>query len=321
MGRYFVDAAIEKEHEVILFNRGRTNPDLYTDLKNIRGDRSQREDIKRLKELKFDAIVDTCGYFPDNLAMITEELKDQVGLYVFVSSCSVYDYNDRDSNKFDEDGTLVDLNIDKNDQGMETYGARKYLCEDVVIETFPKQHFVVRPGLIVGPHDPTYRFPYWVDRVAEGGVALAPGDPSAPLQFIDVRDLAEWMLLGVEKQLVGTYNAVSPHAQLTLGEFLQAVREEINLECEYQWLPEAFLKEHGVTCWSDLPLWVYQEIQGFLKVDSSKAMDAGLTYRPIHKTVRDTHEWSKWLYQEQYLDKVLTRDREAELIRAYRSTQ
>lgn len=317
LGRHFVEIAQQNGHTLTLFNRGKTNPDLFPETQKVIGDRTK--DLNKLSGKQFDAVVDTSGYFPKNLEYVTGELKDIVSKYVFVSSCSVFDYNDQNLECFDENGTLVNLEVDTDSDIPETYGARKYHCEEVVRKEFPNNHFVVRPGLIVGPYDPTYRFPYWADRISEGGEVLCPGDPEAPLQFIDARDLSKWILKGIEENISGTFNAVSPHNTLTLGEFLDIVKSEINPDVEFKWVSEKFLRDNDVSCWSQLPLWVYKEIDGFLKVNSNKAINKVLQFRPIADSINDTHVWSRASYKENFLEKVLSRDKEQLLLRGARS--
>ena len=311
LGKHFVELA-KIDHEVILFNRGKSNPNIHNELKCIKGDRYK--DIERINDSNFDAVVDTSGYFPKNLEYITGNLKNKCRTYLFVSSCSVFDMYDQPQDNITESGKLVDLNIDSETDKPETYGARKFLCEEMVRRNFEDNHFIVRPGLIVGPDDPTYRFPYWADRVSEGGIVLAPGESSAPLQFIDVRDLAAWMLIGLEKSLTGTFNTVSPYNELTLGPFLESVKKVINPDIKYEWVSEEFLRKKEIGCWSTLPLWVYKEIQAFFKVDSAKAIKAGLKFRPIEETIKDTHLWSKDIYKDLYLHKVLDREHERALL-------
>tara|TARA_R110000868_G_scaffold117600_11_gene312373 strand:+ start:34888 stop:35877 length:990 start_codon:yes stop_codon:yes gene_type:complete len=316
LGRHLVDAALKAGHSITLFNRQKTNPALFKNIKTQKGDRFELNDFEPLLHEKFDGVIDTCGYLPRNVLDVTRRLHKITKSYVFVSSCSVYDYNDRSAQKFDENGTLVDLNIDADKDLPETYGARKYLCEQAVRSTFVGEHIIVRPGLIVGPHDPTYRFPYWADRLSEGGEVLAPGQADAPLQFIDARDLATWILFALENRLVGTFNTVSPHNELTLGAFLDLAKAEINPSTKLCWVSEAVLREHGVNCWGELPLWVFKEIDGFLKVDSTKAINEGLKFRSISHSIRDTHEWSRTIYQEKYLSKVLSRAKEQKILAA-----
>jgi len=319
LGRHFVTQAREKGHEVVLFNRGNTNPDLFKELRTIKGDRFKDMDklTNEFEENYFDAIIDTNGYFPNNIDYITNSLRKITKTYLFVSTCSVFDLYHQAQERVTEEGNLVDLDIDPEDKTNTTYGARKYLCEQVIEKNFKDNYFIVRPGLIVGPYDPTYRFPYWADRVSEGGDVLAPGEKEAPVQFIDARDLSAFMLHGLERNLKGIYNTVSPYSSLTLGEFLETVKETINPKVNYKWVPESYLRDHEIGCWKTLPLWVYKEIQAFQKLDSQKAINAGLTFRDINETIKDTYLWSKDLYQEKYLHEVLSRKIECELLRNY----
>jgi 2'-hydroxyisoflavone reductase len=312
LGRHFVNAAVKREHQITLFNRGTTNPDLFKDIETVIGDRTG--DLTKIRERRFDCVFDTSGYFPTNVADVARFLEHQVNQYAFVSSCSVLDHSDQTILSFDENAKLVNLDIDINDTSWDTYGARKFLCEEEVRKAFPTNHFIVRPGLIVGPYDPTYRFPYWADRLSEGGIVLAPGDPDAPLQFIDARDLSDWILHGIETRICGTFNANSPHDRLTIGGFIQNVKSTINPGCEIKWISEAFLREQNVACWGQLPLWVYKEIQGFLKVNSDKAIAAGLKFRPVTESISDTHAWSKDIYKNEFINKTLSRKQEQQLL-------
>ncbi len=312
VGRHFVEIAIKCGHDVTLFNRGNTNLDLFPEVSKIKGDRLK--EIDKITD-NYDIVLDTSGYFPENLKYVTSHLKNKVGKYIFISSCSVYDHTNQDLESFTEsDGTLVNLNIDHTDDTPETYGARKYLCEQEVKKVFPGKHLILRPGLIVGPFDPTYRFPYWADRVSEGGDVLAPGEKDAPLQFIDVRDLVEWTLRVAEEDLTGTYNLTTPHQNLNLEKFLNLTVKTINPNAKLKWVSEKKLRDNDVTCWKMLPLWVYKEIQGFLKVDSSLAIKQGLTFRPIENTILETFKWSKDIYKAEFANEALSRSKEAKIL-------
>jgi len=313
LGRHTVTTAIRNGHDVTLFNRGKSNSDLFPDLKKITGDRSC--DIELLEGIKFDAVIDTSGYFPKNLKYITNTLKKNVEKYIFVSTCSVFNMTDQPSDKVDEQGKLVNLDVDVDKDDMATYGARKYLCEEVVREVFSDNFLIVRPGLIVGPYDPTYRFPYWADRISEGGEVLAPGDKNAPVQFIDARDLAEWMLVAIEKDIKGTFNTVSPYEGHTMASVLECIKNEINPGVKLKWVSEDILRANDVGCWKMLPLWVHSELISFQKLDSSRAISLGLKFRPLSETARDTHEWSRSLYKEKFLGEVLSREKESILLK------
>jgi 2'-hydroxyisoflavone reductase len=210
---------------------------------------------------------------------------------------------------------IVDLNIDLNDASMTTYGARKFLCEKAIGRHFEGRSTFIRPGLIVGPYDTTYRFPYWGDRIAEGGNILAPGKSDSPLQFIDVRDLSEWIAKLAQTRPLGAINAVGPgELDLTLGRFLETAVSILNPESKIEWVPEDFLRERNVGCWVYLPLWVYKEGQGFMTRSSARARKLGLKYRSYAETIRDTREWSKTSSIEKLKAVTLPRERERALL-------
>lgn len=174
----------------------------------------------------------------------------------------------------------------------ETYGPLKVLCEKAVTRIMgANRALIVRPGLIVGPHDATDRFSYWPHRLARGGKVLAPGTPDVPVQFVDVRDLAEWTLRATEAKLTGAYNVTGPAEPLTMGQFLSQSQEALASTCEFVWADEAFLLAEQVAPFTEMPLWVPAEAQGFSQVSIQKALAQGLTFRPLADTVRDTLAW------------------------------
>src|SRR3954467_14114698 len=202
LGRHVVDAALERGHEVTLFNRGRTHPELFPDVEKLRGDRDG--DLGALRHRDFDAVVDTSGYVPRVVAETLQALGD-VGHYTFVSSISVY----ADLSTPPTESSPLAVLAEPTEEWREAYGELKVLCEEAVRERFPEA-FVVRPGLIVGPWDPTGRFTYWPARLDDGGPGLAPAPPQRSVQIVHARDLAEWILDAAARGLGGTYNAVSP---------------------------------------------------------------------------------------------------------------
>lgn len=297
LGRALAEAALERGHETTLFTRGQTNPELFPEAERLIGDRAG--DLSALGGRTWDAVLDTSGHEPRVVAASAGLLAGAAGLYAFVSSISVYASFARPGQ--DETAPTLPPGDD--------YGARKAACERDVEEAFPGRALVVRPGLIVGPHDPTDRFTYWPRRIAEGGEALAPGKPERPVQFIDVRDLAEWMLGLVEAGATGTFNATSPPGAPTMGGVLEACGE-----ADVVWVDDRFLLDAGVEQWSDLPLWISAtdpDWAGFMLVDVSRARAAGLTFRPLAETVRDVPEWTG--------KAGLTRERERELLAAWRA--
>jgi 2'-hydroxyisoflavone reductase len=283
LGRHTVDAALARGHQVTLFNRGQTRPDLFPGVEKLRGDRDG--DLTAIADRDFDAVVDTSGYVPRLVAETLDALGD-VGHYTFVSSISVYADL---STPPDESTPLAQLQ-EPTEEWREAYGELKVLCENVVRERFPDA-FIPRPGLIVGPWDPTGRFTYWPTRLAAGGRVLAPLPTDADAQVIDARDLAEWIVRAAEERLAGTYNAVGPVT--TRERVLETCRSVVGTDVELVWVDPEFLHEQGVEEWMELPLWLYdQQYRGMLSVDASPALAAGLRTRPLEETVRDTLAWA-----------------------------
>jgi 2'-hydroxyisoflavone reductase len=284
LGRHTVETALERGHEVTLFNRGTTRPELFPGVEKLRGDRDGR--LEQLAGRSFDAVVDTSGYVPRLVGLTLEALGD-VGHYTFVSTISVYaDVSTPPT----VDSPVAELEHE-TEEWREAYGELKADCEDLVRDRFPEA-FVPRPGLIVGPWDPTGRYTYWPERLAEGGRVLAPAPAEAPAQVIDVRDLATWIVDAAESRLAGTYNAVGP--SLTRLELLERTRSAVGGGAELVWLPPEFLVEQEVGEWMELPLWLHSpEYAGMLSVDPAPALAAGLRITPLEETARDTLAWGR----------------------------
>ena len=315
LGRHLVEAALTHGHEITLFNRGKTNPDLFLQVETVLGDRER--DLDKLSGCDWDAVIDTCGYIPRIVRMSVEALKDTVNHYVFVSSISAYaDFSKIGIDEHDPVETSQDENIDEN--APETYGLRKALCEGTVQEVFGEERTLnVRPGLIVGPHDPTDRFTYWPMRVARGGDVLAPDRPDAPVQIIDARDLSEFILKLVEEKTFGVFNATGPDYKLTLGKLLETCKRVSQSDADFRWTPAEFLNQINVAPWSDLPVWAPDsgEMAGFAQVDVSKAVHAGLTFRPLEETVQDTLDWASARPDDHKWLAGLSEERERELLK------
>jgi 2'-hydroxyisoflavone reductase len=292
LGRALVEAALARSHEVTVFHRGRHRKEPIPGVESLLGDRDGRLDALAGRE--WDAVVDTSGYVPRLVRASAELLAERVRRYVFVSSISVYaDF----SRPTPEDAALATMPESEQEEVTgATYGPLKVLCEKAVAETLPERALIVRPGLIVGPHDPTNRFTYWTGRVARGGEVLAPGSPEAPVQFIDVRDLAEWLVRMIEREEVGTYNATGPDRLLTMADFLDGCRAASASDARFTWVSEQFLAEQGVAPWSELPLWLPASTgthAWFSRTDIGRALAAGLTFRPLAETIRDTLAWQR----------------------------
>jgi 2'-hydroxyisoflavone reductase len=279
VGRALVEAALERGHEVTLFNRGRTNPELFGDqVEKVRGDRNS--DLSRLAGRHWDAVIDVAAQHPDDVARSLDALSGAIGRYLFVSTVSVY----ADQSTPPREGAAVLRLSDPQDRSPESYGARKATCEHLARQALEGRATIVRPGLIVGPHDPTDRFSYWPRRIAQGGKVLAPGDPADPLQFIDVRDLARFMLVLLEQDRPGTFNATG-HV-VAFGTFLDACLLACPSDAELVWIPSGRLIEAGLDPWMGVPLWIAAAgREAANRVEISRALDAGLTFRPVADTI------------------------------------
>ena len=307
VGRAVIDAALDRGHEVTLFNRGTTGADLYPELERVVGDRDGGLD--GLLGRRWDAVVDTSGYLPRLVAASAGLLATAVEHYVFVSSVSVY-ASFREV--VDEDGALAELSTPGSEDISTDYGALKALCEHEVERAFEGRATLVRAGLIVGPHDPTGRFTYWPHRVAEGGDVLVPGPAWRPVQFVDVRDLAAWMLTAAEKGLAGPFNATGPS---TMGAVLDAARRVSGSSARAVEVDDAFLTGQEVGEWMELPLWIdpsNDDWRHFMEVDTRRATEAGLTFRPLDETVAATLE-----HAVRVEGVGLTAERERELLAAW----
>ena len=301
LGRAFVEAALERDHELTLFNRGETNAALFPDVEQLRGDRTG--DLAPLAGRRWDAVVDPSGYVPAVVGASATLLRDS-GLYVFVSSVSVY--ADFSSGPHEESpcATLGEASADGLAADYSNYGALKALCEREVAQVFREHSLIVRPGLIVGPHDPTGRFTYWARRLERGGEILAPGSPEQPAQFIDVRDLAEWLVRCVERRVTGVFNATNEG--VTWGELLAGA--------DVTWVSFEHLVEHGVGEWMELPLWIADPAwAGMHRTQVGRAVNAGLRFRPLAETLAGAADAPA-------VEGVgLAPEREAELLAAWRN--
>ena len=307
VGRAVIDVALARGHEVTLFNRGTTGGGLYPELDRVLGDRDGG--LEGLRGREWDAVVDTSGYLPRVVGQSAGLLADAVGHYVFVSSISVYASF---AEVVDEGSELAELSAPGSEDISADYGALKALCEREVETAFPGRSTAVRAGLIVGPHDPTGRFTYWPHRVARGGDVLVPGPAWRPVQLVDVRDLAAWIVTAAEERLSGAFNATGP---ATMGAVLDAARRASGSTARAVEVDDAFLTGQGVGEWMELPLWIdpsNDDWRHFMEVDATRATAAGLTFRPLDDTVAAT------LADAGLVDGVgLTPGRETELLTAW----
>jgi 2'-hydroxyisoflavone reductase len=309
LGRHAVASALADGHDVTIFTRGQTNPDLFPEAEHLVGDRDGGLD--GLRDRTWDGVVDTSGYVPRVVRQSAELLRDAVARYVFVSSISVYaDFGEPVS----EETPVAELEDPQTEEVMEHYGALKAACERVVEEVYRERGALVRAGLIVGPHDPTDRFTYWPRRLARGGEVLGPGDPDAPVQLVDARDLARWLVQLALKGPGGTFNATGPADPLAFAELLERARTAIASNAEIEWVDEQRLLDAGVQPWSELPLWLPgTEYAGMCRADIGRAVEAGLTFRPLEETVADTLAWDRTVDGDR---PTLSFEREQEILAA-----
>ncbi|MEO8663892.1 MAG: NAD-dependent epimerase/dehydratase family protein [Ignavibacteria bacterium] len=315
LGRHLVKSALSRNHNVTLFNRGQHNPELFPEIEKIRGDRTVSLDP--LKGRKFDAVIDTCGYFPRAVRMSAEFLKDSVDHYTFISSISAYkDFSIKGMDENAEIGKIDDESIEEITG--ESYGPLKVLCENVVADVYKDRALNIRPGLIVGENDPSDRFTYWVKRVSEGGKVFAPDGRNSNVQFIDVKDLADWNIKMTEGKKSGLYNGTGPDYELSFEKFIKACQEVSDKKSEIIWANEKFLADENVSGWTDLPMWIRAEDEGVNNVNVGKAVKDGLTFRPLKETISDTLQFDR-TREDHKFRAGLKREREAELIEKWES--
>ena len=320
LGRHLVEAAQSRGHSLTLFNRGKSNPQLFPQVETILGEREH--DLERLNGRQWDTVIDTCGYLPRLVSRSARALQSQVGSYVFISSISVYADNSKIGlDEHDSVGKLQDESLEEISG--ESYGPLKALCEQAAEAAFPGRTLIIRPGLIVGPHDPTDRFNYWPVRVARGRTVLAPEKPEVPVQIIDVRDLAEFSIHLLEQQASGIYNATGPDYELSLGAMLETCKQVSQSDAHFNWAPVDFLAANKLEAWSDLPVWVPDTAAdaGFSRVSIAKAIGAGLRFRPLSETVQATLDWAQTRPAEHAWRAGLTAEREQAVLQLLKQAE
>jgi 2'-hydroxyisoflavone reductase len=322
-----VEALRARGHTVTLFNRGRRNPELFPDIEKLRGDRDPKvgDGLTALQGRSWDVVFDNSGYVPRIVKASAEMLAPNCGQYVFVSSISAYaDNSQENADETAPLATMPDPTVETMGQNFEFYGPLKVLCEQAAEAAFPGRATIVRPGYIVGPTDPTDRFTYWPVRVARGGKMLAPGAPSDPVQVIDARDLGEWMVRIAENGTMGVFNACGPKDRTGMGTMLEACKEAApGADTEFVWVPADFLNEQGLG--EGLPIWIpYSgDTKGFHTWSNERAVAAGLKFRPLDVTARDTLAWWNELPEDRRMrdNGWLKPEREAEILMAWKDSQ
>lgn len=331
VGRHLVTAALARNHELTLFNRGKHPSETLTGVETIYGDRNS--DLAKLQGRRWDAVVDTCGYLPRTVRSSVESLSHSIDAYVFISSLSVY--ADVSLPGIDETALSKTLTseqlekanaIDSSGQASavtygEMYGGLKALCEQAAEEVLPNRVLIIRPGLIIGPDDYTDRFTYWVMRIARGGEVLAPGRPGRYLQFIDVRDLAEWTVRMIEQRKMGVYNANGLPHHLTMERVLEDCRMVSDSDASFTWVSDNFLMREKVAPWSEMPLWLPEEgaphLKGFMFINCQKAVASGLSFRSLTDTIKDTLTWHETNHLHEELKAGIDTDKEQRLLRKW----
>ncbi len=322
IGPHMIASLRKSGHAITLFNNDKKSAELFPDLESLFGDRDGR--IDALKGREWDVVVDNSGYVPRIVRLTAEALKDRVRHYVFISTQSVY--ADRSTRGIDESSPLATLQDPTVEQvSGDTYGGLKVLCEQVVEQTYGRRSTILRPTYIVGPGDSTDRFTYWLVRATRGGEMLAPGQPGDVVQFIDVRDLADFTRTAVEQRFTGAYNLCTPPGRHTIGELIDASIKQSKADTRVVWVDEQFLVEQKLPMTPELPIWSPRSgrTAGMGYASNERAVAQGLKYQPLEATVRDTLAWhaARPVEERQKLKAGLTPERERELLSKYRETK
>ena len=328
LGKAFVNEGLKRNHEITLFNRG-NHKDVFPEVEQLIGDRDG--DVSLLENRTWDAVIDTCGLTPHHIKKMAQVLGRYIDHYTYISSISVYkdwiphgiteDYH-LQSNL--QDDTLKDIEEGKISP-YEHYGALKVLCENEAEKHWPGQVLNVRAGQLVGPFDYTDRLPYWIQRIELGGKILVPGRPNRPIQLIDIEDIASWVFDMAENKNGGTFNVTGPNYELTMKELLDSCKKVTNSDAEIVWVEEEFLLENKVAPWTEMPLWIpenfpipgeHEPWQGTFSINIEKAVNAGLSFRPLDNTIEDVYQWLKDR-QDTELKAGLSQEREQSLLETY----
>lgn len=310
VGRAVVEAALAAGDELTLFHRGRTNPGLFPDAEHVLGDRDGG--LAALDGREWDACIDVSGYLPRLVGDSAGYLRDRVERYVYVSTISVYAALAAPQDESGPVGTLEDEATEEISGG--SYGPLKALCEQRVTEVFADRTAVVRPGYVIGPYDHTGRFPWWAHRAAQGGEMIVPASMARAFQAIDTRDLAAFLLLRARSPLTGVFNATGPVPAITLLDLVEAAASASDADLNVEVVEDSFLAAEGVEM--ELPLWPGDDPDwaAWAQVDVSKAIGAGLMFRPVDDTVAATLEHTSVVPGI-----GLEPEREAELLAAWRA--
>jgi len=317
IGPHVTEVALASGWKVTHFNRGKRDPDGVESVETLHGDRKGQLDS--LKDRRWDAVVDNTGYIPKYCKMSADLLAPNSGYCLFISSISAYASFEKPNDIGSPTGVLD--NLDQEEITNETYGPMKALCEKYVRDAYGRRCSIVRPGYIVGPLDPTDRFTYWPVRFARGGDMAVPGTPADPIQVVDVRDLAAFMMGLVERQVVGDFNAVTPPGAITMGSLMDTSRKVTGADTQLTWIDEGFIAEKAAEV--NLAPWSAMkgpEAGGSLTGMQASA-DQGLKARPLEETIRDTLAWHETRPEDRKaeLRSGFTAESEAAILAAWRA--
>lgn len=325
LGPATIEIAQARGHQVTMFNRGKTRPDLFPGVEKLHGDRDPKkgEGLKALETGSWDAVIDNSAYYPRTVAASAGLLASRVKQYLLISSISAYKEPNPENGTEDAPmATLADPAVEDMGKDYANYGGLKALCEQAAQKAMPGHTAIIRPGYIVGPDDPSGRFTYWPVRFDRGGEVAVPGAPSDPVQIIDVRDLAAWLVHLVEEGTTGVFNACGPEKRLPWGSLVEAFQKVGSPSAKPVWVPAEFLaKQEGI----EFPIWAPYagETRGFHTWRNDRAVKAGLRFRPALDTARDTLAWFK---TQEKLEKGRNKlagpsaERESKLLGAWQET-
>ena len=311
IGPHMVRRAIAGGHKITLFNRGRSNADLFPDVETLTGDRDGKLDA--LRDRQWDVVIDNSGYVPRHVRDSAQLLAPNVGRYVFVSTGSVYAPGQE---RYDEDSPLLKAPEPASEEVNKYYGELKVLAEEAVRQAYPERHTILRLHIVAGPGDPTHRFTYWPVRIDKGGEVIAPLPKDAPAQHIDVRDLADFALRCSEQGHSGIYNVAGPAAAPTpLSTYLEEIRAGVKSSATFVWVDPAFLAEQKV----QFPMVMPPAMRGLARVSSARAVAKGLTFRPIRETAADTLAWFKSAPAKETEGLKIDLERDARVLSAWKA--
>jgi 2'-hydroxyisoflavone reductase len=314
VGRAFVEQAVGQGHDVAVFHRSVSEPEDFPSVEHLHGDRDGQLDL--LRGRSWDAVLDTCAYFPRAVRETCAVLADVAGHYTLVSTLSVHP-DDMPAGSTERTATFEAPFPQTETVTVETYGPLKVACEQEATGAFGNRCLIIRPGYIVGPHDPSDRFTFYLRRAAGGGEMAAPGPPDAPMQVIDVRDLAAFMLGRIEAADSGAFGVVGPGEPIVMRDVLETARDVAAADTTFTWVSEEFLHAAGDQAEEWFPMWEPQ-LPGVHTYDAAKAAAAGLRCRPFAQTVADTLAWDQMRGQPP-LRTGLSAETETELLATWHS--